>query len=249
MGLQTDEKPMGCCVMGEEKILIVIPAFNEQQNILRVIEDVRAGIPGSDILVINDCSADGTSSAARLADGVKVVDLPCNLGIGGAVQTGFKYACANQYQYMVQIDGDGQHIPGEVHKLLQTMKESGCDMVIGSRFLDIRSFRTTPARRMGIKFFYYLFRLLINTKVTDSTSGFRLYNRRSIEVLARCYSADYPEPDAIILLKKHNLCFCEVGVAMRARENGVSSISMIKSPYYMAKVILSILFSCTRTRW
>lgn len=235
--------------MEKGKILIVIPAFNEQYNILGVISDVQDSIPNADILVVNDCSADNTSATARQADNVKVVDLPCNLGIGGAVQTGFKYACTEGYQYMVQIDGDGQHVPKEVNKLARTMAQTGCDMVIGSRFLDIQSFRTTRARRLGIKIFYYLFRVLIKTKVTDSTSGFRMYNRKSIEVLARYYSADYPEPDAIVLLKKHGFCICEVGVEMRAREHGESSITSIKSPYYMAKVILSILCSCTRTRW
>lgn len=235
--------------MTTEKILIVIPAFNEQNNILQVIQDVQEGIAHADILVINDCSFDNTSIHARKAEGIKVVDLPCNLGIGGAVQTGFKYAAANGYQYMVQIDGDGQHIPKEVNKLAATMSASGCDMVIGSRFLDVHSFRTSWARRMGIKVFYYLFRLLINTTITDSTSGFRLYNRKSIELLSRYYSNDYPEPDAIIQLKKNGLQICEVGVEMKAREHGQSSITVVKSPYYMAKVILSILFSCSRTRW
>jgi hypothetical protein len=122
-------------------------------------------------------------------------------------------------------------------------------MVIGSRFLDIKSFRTTWSRRLGIKIFYLLFMLLINTKITDSTSGFRMYNSKSIELLSRHYSDDYPEPDAIILLKKHGLAICEVGVEMRVREHGVSSITPLKSPYYMAKVILSILFSSIRTRW
>lgn len=230
-------------------MLIVIPAFNEQNNILKVIGDIQASLPDADILVINDCSVDGTSDKARIAEGVKVVDLPCNLGIGGAVQTGFKYALAKGYDYMVQIDGDGQHSPREVEKLVRAMEHSRSDMVIGSRFLDVRSYRATWSRRAGIKLFYFLFRLLINAKITDSTSGFRIYNRKSIEVLSRYYSADYPEPDAIILLKKHGLSVAEVGVEMRAREHGHSSITAIKSPYYMAKVILSILFSCTRTRW
>ena len=238
-----------CCYIEKEKILIVIPAFNEQHNILKVIGDVRDSLPNADILVINDCSVDSTSVQARMAKGVKVIDLPCNLGIGGAVQTGFKYANSMGYQYMVQIDGDGQHIPQEVEKLANTMGRSGCDMVIGSRFLDIQSYRPTWGRRMGIKVFYHLFRMLIHAKITDSTSGFRIYNRKSIEVLSKYYSNDYPEPDAIIALKKNGLCICEVGVKMREREHGSSSITLIKSPYYMAKVILSILLSCTRTRW
>ncbi len=235
--------------MGQGKVLIVIPAFNEQNNILKVIRDIRESIPYSDILVINDCSNDNTSFAARQAEGVKVVDLPFNLGIGGAVQTGFKYAHTRGYDYMVQIDGDGQHIAKEVEKLYDAMLRSGSDMVIGSRFLDIQSFRTTWSRRLGIKVFYLLFRMMIQTKVTDSTSGFRMYNSKSIELLRKYYPDDYPEPDAIILLKKHGLRISEVGVEMREREHGASSITPIKSPYYMAKVILSIFFSYTRTRW
>lgn len=235
--------------MDNGKILAVIPAFNEQNNILKVIWDIQTSISNVDILVVNDCSVDNTAQVARLAEGVKVIDLPYNLGIGGAVQTGFKYAYSQGYQYMVQIDGDGQHIPQEVDKLFQTMAATGCDMVIGSRFLDVQSYRTTWPRRIGIKVFYFLFRMLIKTKVTDSTSGFRIYSRKSIELLSRHYPDDYPEPDAIIMLKKNGLHICEVGVKMRAREHGRSSITPVKSPYYMAKVILSILFSYTRTRW
>jgi hypothetical protein len=150
---------------------------------------------------------------------------------------------------MVQIDGDGQHIPGEVGKLTAAMAATGSDMVIGSRFLGIRSFRTAWQRRLGIKVFHRLFRLLLGLNITDGTSGFRLYNRKSIEVLARYYPSDYPEPDAIVLLRKHGLTITEAGVAMRARENGHSSITALKCPYYMAKVTLSIILSCSRTRW
>jgi glycosyltransferase involved in cell wall biosynthesis len=235
--------------MEKGKTLIVIPAYNEQDNILGVIGDVRAHLPGADILVVNDCSVDATAQTARLQGGVQVVDLPCNLGIGGAVQTGFKYARDHGYDYMVQIDGDGQHLPGEVAKLAAAMAATGSDMVIGSRFLDIRSFRTSWQRRCGIKIFQHLFRLLLGLTITDGTSGFRLYNRNSIDVLARYYASDYPEPDAIVLLHTHGLAITEVGVAMRARESGRSSITAIKSPYYMAKVTLSIIFSCLRTRW
>jgi glycosyltransferase involved in cell wall biosynthesis len=216
---------------------------------MKVIRDIRHYLPECDVLVVNDCSRDRTSETARNTDGdVKVVDLCCNLGIGGAVQTGFKYAHANGYDYVIQIDGDGQHPPGEARKLYDTIRKTGCDMVIGSRFLDISSFRTTLSRRLGIKVFYYLFRLLIRTPVTDSTSGFRIYNRKAIHLLSRLYPEDYPEPDAIILLNKYGLSICEVGVEMKEREHGHSSITPIKSPYYMAKVILSIFFSYIRTR-
>ncbi|HSN48370.1 MAG TPA: glycosyltransferase family 2 protein [Flavobacterium sp.] len=229
-------------------MLAIIPAFNEQNNILQVIREIQAALPDVDILVVNDCSVDNTSMMARMAANVKVVDLPCNLGIGGAMQTGFKYAMVAGYEYVVQIDGDGQHVPAEVSKMMEIMLQGRGDMVIGSRFLDVQSFRTTWCRRAGIKLFYLLFRTLVNSRITDSTSGFRLYNRKSLAVLSRYYSSDYPEPDAIVLLKKHGLQICEVGVEMREREHGNSSITPIKSPYYMTKVILTILFSCARPR-
>jgi len=230
------------------RALVVIPAFNEQNNILQVIREIQTSIPDFDILVVNDCSVDDTALLARTASGVKVIDLPSNLGIGGAMQTGFKYAMAAEYDYLVQIDGDGQHVPGEVAKLMEAMRRTHSDMVIGSRFLDVESFRTTWCRRLGIKFFYLLFRALVNTRITDSTSGFRLYNRKSLRILSRYYSSDYPEPDAIVLLKKHGLKINEIGVEMREREHGHSSITPIKSPYYMTKVVLTILFSCARPR-
>lgn len=232
----------------ENRILIVVPAYNEENNILSVIRDIQTSIPEMDILVINDGSMDHTSQQARLASGVRVIDLPYNLGIGGAVQTGFKYARDHGYRFMAQIDGDGQHRPSEVRKLLETMNRTGCDMVIGSRFLDIRSFRPTWPRRTGIAIFQFLFKWLIHLRITDGTSGFRLYNRPCIELLAKYYANDYPEPDAIVLLKKHGLKIRETGVEMCPRQTGSSSITTIKSPYYMVKVILSILCSTTRTR-
>lgn len=228
--------------------LVVIPAFNEQNSIVRVLREVRSCLPKVDILVVNDCSTDETSAAARSFEGGSVIDLPCNLGIGGAMQTGFKYAMAAGYDYVVQIDGDGQHVPSEVDKLFHTMETCQADMVIGSRFLDVDSFRTTWCRRLGIRLFDCLFRALVDTKVTDGTSGFRLYNRKTLAVLARYYSSDYPEPDAIVLVKKYGLRLAEVGVEMRERTEGQSSITALQSPYYMAKVVLTILFSCARPR-
>lgn len=233
---------------GKASLLAVIPAFNEQNDILQVIREIRSDLPEADILVVNDCSTDDTSRIARTAEGIKVIDLPCNLGIGGAMQTGFKYAMAAGYEYVVQIDGDGQHVAGEARKLMTAMRRTCCDMVIGSRFLDVETFRSTWCRRLGIRLFYLLFRVLVNARITDSTSGFRLFNRKSLTILSRYYSTDYPEPDAIVLLKKNGLRICETGVAMREREHGQSSITPIKSPYYMTKVILTILFSCARPR-
>lgn len=232
----------------EERILIVVPAYNEENNIQEVIRGIKVHVPQADILVVNDASFDDTSARARAIQGVRVVDLPYNLGIGGAVQTGFKYARDHGYRFMVQIDGDGQHLPQEVGKLVRQMQETGCDMVIGSRFLEVHSFQPSLPRRIGIGIFQLLFKCLIHLRITDSTSGFRLYNRKCIEILARFYANDYPEPDAIVLLKKQGLQICEVGVEMRERITGASSITPIKSPYYMVKVILAILCSSTRTR-
>lgn len=230
----------------DKKVLVIIPAFNEEKNISQVIDEIRTSLPGYDILVINDCSLDNTSAVAKSKEGVKVVDLPCNLGIGGAVQTGFKYAYEYGYDYAVQVDGDGQHIAGEVRKLLSAMENEHCDMVIGSRFLDTKSFRSTRARRAAIRLFYYLYRLLIKIRVTDGTSGFRAYNRKCIELLRYNYPDDYPEPEAVVILKRHGFNICEVGVKMRERIHGKSSITPLKSLYYMAKVALSIFFSYLR---
>lgn len=232
-----------------KKILVVVPAYNEQENIAQVVDEIKLYQPTADILVVNDCSTDETSRIARLQAGIKVIDLPRNIGIGGTMQTGFMYAMAHDYDYMLQVDGDGQHMPSEIATLLETIETSGHDMVIGSRFLDVKSNSTTFMRKCGIKVFYCLFKLLINISVTDSTSGFRVFNKKSIKVLSKYYPDDYPEPDAVIILHKHGLTTGEVGVKMRARVHGTSSITPIRSPYYMIKVINSILFTHIRTRW
>ena len=230
----------------DKRVLIIVPAFNEEKNITHVIEEIRTSLPDYDILVINDCSLDNTSSVAKSKEGVRVVDLPCNLGIGGAVQTGFKYAYEHGYDYAVQVDGDGQHIAVEVKKLISVLENEHCDMVIGSRFLDTKSFRSTRARRVAIRLFYYLYRMLIGIRVTDGTSGFRAYNRRSIEFLRYNYPDDYPEPEAVVMLKRKDFNISEVGVRMRERIHGKSSITPLKSLYYVAKVALSIFFSYLR---
>lgn len=230
----------------KKRILIVVPSFNEEKNVPAVIEDIRTSLPECDILVVNDCSTDNTSRVVRETEGAKIVDLPYNLGIGGAVQTGFKYAARNDYDYAVQVDGDGQHIAAEVVKLIDTMDRVGCDMVIGSRFLDVESFRTTAVRRVGIKVFYILYKLLARISVTDGTSGFRAYNRRCIKFLSDNYPDDYPEPEAVIMLKKNGFKILEVGVSMRERIHGKSSITPLKSIYYMIKVVFSIFFAYLR---
>ena len=228
-------------------ILVIVPAFNEEKNIVRVIEDLKGIELKPDILVVNDGSLDETGPVAKITGKALVVDLPNNLGIGGAVQTGFKYASRNGYKTAVQFDGDGQHLAAEIPKLLAVLEKGTADMVIGSRFLQKQGgFRSTFVRRIGIWTFQLLNSLLIGQKVTDNTSGFRAYNRRTIEFLARYYSVDYPEPEAVILLGRNNFRIAEESALMQERQGGGSSIAGIKGGYYMIKVVLAIVMASLR---
>lgn len=230
------------------EVLVIIPAYNESRNISRVIEDLDGLGLALDILVINDGSSDQTSLAAKADGRALVVDLAKNLGIGGAVQTGFKYAARNGYRTAVQFDGDGQHIAGELPKLLQKLQDDQVNMVIGSRFLELGSkgYRSTFARRIGIRLFRTVNSLLIGQRVTDNTSGFRAYDRPAIEFLASHYPVDYPEPEAVILLGRNGFRMAEVFTLMRERQAGGSSIAGITGGYYMIKVLLAILMTALR---
>lgn len=226
-------------------ILIIIPAYNEARNIIGVIKELRELERPLDILVVNDGSRDQTGMLA--AEMARVVDLPANLGIGGAVQTGFKYASRNGYRVAIQFDGDGQHIAAEIPKLLHCLENSGAGVVIGSRFLEPNNgFRSTFPRRIGIKIFEMLNSLLIGQRITDNTSGFRAYNRQAIEFLAQNYPADYPEPEAVILLGKNGFRLSEVFTMMRERQGGDSSIAGLTGIYYMVKVLLAVLMTVLR---
>jgi hypothetical protein len=234
-------------VRKQADILVIVPAYNEGKNITRVIEDLKGIDLGLDILVVNDGSADDTSWVARATGKALVVDLPRNLGIGGAVQTGFKYASRNEYLAAVQFDGDGQHLASELPKLLKVLEERGASLVIGSRFLQKHDgFRSTFIRRIGIVTFQILNSLLIGQKVTDNTSGFRAYDQKAIHFLAKYYPVDYPEPEAIILLGRNGFRIEEEIAVMRERQEGESSITGLKSAYYMVKVILAIIMTALR---
>ena len=227
-------------------LLVIVPAFNEADSIEGVIRDLQGIDLQVDILVINDGSADATSKKAKAAGGL-VVDLPKNLGIGGAVQTGFKFANRNDYQYAVQFDGDGQHIAAEIPKLLDHLNSKNANMVIGSRFIEKHGgYRSTFARRLGIKVFEGLNSLLIGQRVTDNTSGFRAYDQSAIQFLAQHYPVDYPEPETVILLGRNNFRIFEIAAEMRERQAGGSSIAGIRGGYYMVKVILAILMTALR---
>jgi glycosyltransferase involved in cell wall biosynthesis len=235
--------------MNNEKILIIIPAYNEGANIKNVILSLKKENKNFTCLVINDGSKDNTQAEAEATGQAIVIELPSNLGIGGAVQTGFKYALYNNYDYAIQFDGDGQHLPAEIIKILTPLYKNECDACIGSRFIEkTDGFQSTFMRRVGIKFFELLNNLLIKQKITDSTSGFRAYNKKTIAFLAAHYPTDYPEPETIILLGKNGFTVKEVSVEMQERQGGDSSISGLKSAHYMIKVSLSILMAAQRAK-
>lgn len=226
------------------KVLVIVPAYNEAEGIGQVIRQIRQDIPYVDVLVINDGSSDDTSRIAKAA-GASVIDLTCNLGIGGAVQTGYRYAAEHHYDYAVQIDGDGQHNPSDLNRLLDAILETGADMVIGSRFITKEGFQSTFARKMGIGLLSALLTRLTGQTVTDPTSGYRFCGKRAISLFAREYPTDYPEVEALMLLYNRELTFTEIPVIMKERQGGVSSISAMRSVYYMSKVILSVLLMKT----
>jgi glycosyltransferase involved in cell wall biosynthesis len=230
-----------------EKILIIIPAYNEEKSIKQVILSLKQQRADFTCLVVNDGSKDNTQKEAESSGLATVIQLPANLGIGGAVQTGFKYALYEDFDYAIQFDGDGQHLASEIHKLLAPLAAQTADVCIGSRFVEkTQGFQSTFMRRFGIKIFEILNRLLINQKVADSTSGFRAYNREVIKFLAAHYPTDYPEPETIILLGKNGFKVTEVSTEMVERQGGESSISGLKSAYYMIKVILAMLMTAQR---
>ena len=205
------------------RVLIIIPAFNEEGNIDTVITNIRKVSKDFDIVVINDYSKDNTEYIARSLK-VNVVSLPMNLGIGGAVQAGFKYAYENNYEIAIQVDGDSQHNPKYIKNLILPLKKGDADVVNGSRFIDKKGFQSNFFRRLGIRFFQLLINILVRCNITDSTSGFRAYNAKAIELLKDNYPTDFPEPEAIIFLKKRQFRIIEVSVQIESRVGGVSSI-------------------------
>jgi glycosyltransferase involved in cell wall biosynthesis len=228
--------------------LAVIPAYNESATVASVIAALHQNAPHFDVLVVNDGSTDDTAHRARAA-GADVLQMPFNVGIGGAVQAGFVYAKENGYRYMVQVDGDGQHVPGEIARLQEEMAtDPSVDVVCGSRFLRPGEYLAPISRRTGIHVFAFLLSRIVGQSVTDPTSGFRLYNRRAIELFSRDYPHDYPEVEAVLMLHHHRLRMTEVPVRMYTRGGGVSSISSGKSAYYMIKVLLALFVGLLRRR-
>jgi glycosyltransferase involved in cell wall biosynthesis len=230
--------------------LAIVPAYNEAGAIASTVRDILEYAPDFDVLVVDDGSTDDTARLARDA-GAHVVRLPFNLGIGGAVQTGYQYALERDYDIAVQVDGDGQHDPRHIHELLDYLHtHRELNMVTGSRFLvrDNDGFRSSLPRRAGIRLFARLLSAVVRQRVTDPTSGFRMVTRRGIELFARDYPHDYPEVEAVLLLHFHKLRSAELPVTMRARVTGTSSINPTRSVYYMIKVSLAILVGLLRAR-
>jgi glycosyltransferase involved in cell wall biosynthesis len=232
-----------------ERRLVVVPAYNEEQTVGRVIRALQRDAPGWDVLTVDDGSTDETGLRARSA-GAEVLRMPFNLGIGGAMQAGFVYALEGGYDLMVQVDADGQHDPSEISRLLEVRAaHPETDMVCGSRFLGQDHRYPAPvSRRTGIHVFAFLLSRLVGQTVTDPTSGFRLYNRRAIELFANDYPHDYPEVEAVLMLHHHRLRMQEIPVRMFQRGGGVSSIRSGKSAYYMIKVLLALFIGLARAR-
>ncbi len=230
-------------------LLAVVPAYNEAGTVEGVVRSLRQAAPRFDVLVVDDGSTDDTAARASGA-GATVIRLPFNLGIGGAVQTGFIYAHEQGYDYMAQVDGDGQHEAGELDKLLSAMlARPDLDMVCGSRFLTGDNRYPAPiSRRTGIHIFAFALSKILRERVSDPTSGFRLYNRRAIALFARDYPHDYPEVEAVLMLHAHRLRMTEVPVQMHPRSGGRSSITKSRSLYYMIKVSLALLVGLLRRR-
>jgi glycosyltransferase involved in cell wall biosynthesis len=227
----------------KKRILAIIPAYNEEGSVGRVIEEIRAHLSQADILIVNDGSTDLTSGIVK-SKGAVVLDLPFNLGIGGAMQVGYKYAYENDYDIAVQVDADGQHDAKEIQKLLHALETGKLDVAIGSRFLMGSEYKGSFMRRVGIAIFSGVISTIVRQRVTDPTSGFRASNRKAIQLFASDYPQDYPEPEVVILLHQCHLKMGEVSVKMNERYSGESSITKIRSIYYMVKVLLAIFVDC-----
>ncbi len=227
------------------KKLVIIPAFNEEGNLEKTIQDIRENAPDFDYVIINDCSTDGTLDICR-RHGFSYLNLPVNLGIGGAVQTGYRYAFFHGYDIAVQFDGDGQHSAKYLKEMVKVMEETESDMVIGSRFIQREGFQSSALRRVGIRYFTGLIWLLTRKTITDSTSGMRMVNRRILKKFTEEYPKDYPEPESVVTILSEKYKVTEIPVVMNEREEGASSISLKNSIYYMIKVSIAIVIAAMK---
>jgi glycosyltransferase involved in cell wall biosynthesis len=225
----------------KRKFAVIIPAFNEEAALPGLIEELGGYVVPSDIIVINDGSTDETATLAR-AKGAVVLDLACNIGVGGAVQVGFKYAFDHGYEYVVRVDGDGQHPPSEIPKMISEMEKEDADLIIGSRFIGAPSYiSSTPIRSIGNRLLATFLSLICRSRITDPTSGFWMLNRQLLYYFSNEYPTEYPEPEALALLRRHGFSYREISVTFRPRTTGQSSIKKWGTFYYVFKVGLALV--------
>ena len=224
---------------GPDSLLVIVPALNEEGAIAGVVDSIHKHVPGAPVLVIDDCSSDHTSARAREA-GADVLSLPHHLGLGGAVQAGYKLAYELGFDYVIRVDGDGQHDPRDIPRVFDKLKESGCEMVIGSRFAEPTGSDTSVVRRLGIRFFRAVLRPILGKPVHDPTSGFVGVNRTALDVFAGSFPLEYPEIEALVVLQRRRFRFEEIPCKMRQRRTGRSSITAVKSLYYIIHVLLGV---------
>ena len=224
---------------GPNDFLIVIPAFNEEGAIAGVVKEINRVLPEAPVLVIDDCSEDGTKYVAKGA-GADVLGLPYHLGLGGCVQAGYKLAFELGYDFVIRVDGDGQHDPADIPRVLETLRASGCQMVIGSRFYNHDGPHTSRVRALGILLFRAILRPILGKPVQDPTSGFVGVNRQALEVFTRSFPLEYPEIETLVVLQRKRFKFQEIACHMRPRQAGRSSITPVKSLYYIVHVLLGV---------
>ncbi len=226
-------------------LLILIPAFNEEAAIAGVVREVRTAVPGADIIVVDDHSHDGTIGAASSA-GARVLPLPHHLGLGGCVQAGYKLAFELGYEYVIRVDGDGQHDAAGIPGIYNELRTTGCHMVIGSRYCNGHTPHTSFARGIGIRAFRLVLRPILGKPVHDPTSGFVGVNREALEVFTRSFPLEYPEIETLVVLQRKRFQFREVPCRMRPRRTGRSSITAVKSFYYIIHVLLGVFVNVLR---
>lgn len=228
----------------DRRIAVIIPAYNEEKTIGSVIRGVKRLGGEYHVIVVDDCSRDHTARRAE-EEGAVVIELPVNLGIGGAVQTGLKYASLSGFDACVQVDGDGQHPPHEIPKLIEPLFRNGLDMVVGSRFMG-GTYRVPFMRALGIRVISLFLKVVVRVNFRDTTSGFRAMNRRAMEFFETCYPQDYPEPESLLLAHRRGFKVAEVAVDMNRRAHGMSSITPFRAAYYMTKVLLAMVIDLFR---
>jgi glycosyltransferase involved in cell wall biosynthesis len=231
--------------MSEGLLLILVPAFNEEAAIGSVVQSIRANMPEVPVLVVDDCSFDATVTTAKAA-GADVLSLPHHLGLGGAVQAGYKLAFELGFQYVIRVDGDGQHDARDIPRIFEALRKSGCEMVIGSRFLNGNADYTSPVRSLGIRFFRLILRPILGKEVRDPTSGFVGVNRNALQVFSKSFPLEYPEIEALVVLQRKAFRFEEVPCRFHPRTTGRSSITPIKSIYYIVHVLLGVFVNVLR---